>query len=348
MAYCAECGAHYGDDDPVCSSCGRNLVQEFELGVETTPKVTIIEPQTEVAVNDTVGQNIEIVKLEASLGQYSKKPETTPADGFLEKPDVFEINTTLPEGQSMEGSHFQIDGHLGKGIIKPQKIELETDGVHFKYDTPSHNFIKAEPIKEKPQEYRVTSSDMESNTMEDVFKNKESLLAELLPPIRDNVEVSTEDKTLEDIPVGEEEPVPDGLTNELLLLMNEPGTRTESIAMETLTELTLPETELKASNDSAIIWEGAQTWLKIPLNNVYRVTNRSLIIVGKYNNKLLEVSLALITGVALRQSWFAKIFGVGDLLIAIPDFSAPKVVLKGIAKPAKVKQLLEDLCRNKV
>jgi hypothetical protein len=330
-------------------------VQEFELRAETTPAETTREPQAEVTANcqmdNTDGQNIEIVKLETLLGQYSKKPETTPVMTSAEAPlettnDIFEVNSALPVDRSINSSHFELDGQLGKGIIKPQKVELATDGVHFKYDTPSHNFIKAEPIKEKPREYRVTCSDMESNTMEDVCKSNEPLITEIVAPVPDNVEVVSEAETPVDIPVREEETVPEVLANEDLPMKTESETTFEPVTMENLTAPTLPESNI--TNDVAVIWEASQTWLKLPLKNIYRITNRSLIILGKYNNKILEVSLSLITGVSLKQSWFAKLFGVGDLLIIIPDFSDPKVVLRGIPKPAKVKQLIESLCQNKV
>jgi hypothetical protein len=321
MAYCSECGAHYGDNDSVCSSCGRNLTKEFEPEAEETPSVGLLKPETEVTANfqadDAVVETIEILGLGAS-------------------------SEMLPD-PNIDSALFHPDGHLGKGIIKPQKVELESDGVHFKYDTPSHSFIKTEPVKEKPREYRVTSSDMESNTADDVYIAKGPVIEELAPPIQENTDVVPET-----IPAWEEELVPNILADEDISLITEPETILEPVVVEPITEPTIPESEQKDNSEPGIIWEAGQTWFGIPRSNIYRVTGRSLIILGKYNNKLLEVSLVLITGVTLRQSWFAKLFGVGDLLITVPSFPAPKVVLRGISQPIKVKQILENLCLNKV
>lgn len=51
------------------------------------------------------------------------------------------------------------ESQLGKGLIKPYAIELEIDGVHFKYDKPVRNFAKHENIKEKVVEFRVSCPD---------------------------------------------------------------------------------------------------------------------------------------------------------------------------------------------
>ena len=354
MSYCTECGTHYGDGVPVCPSCGQNIVmQDHNLETEETPAVKTLGLETELTantqLNDDKVESTEIARLEALLAQYNNKPETSPEVKAIEafsvsKDYIPEATGDLVADTGSNINYFQADGQLGKGIIKPQKIELATDGVHFKYDTPSHTFIQAEPIKEKPREYRVTSSDMEPNTVEDVYIAKEPVLEQVVPPIPE-----ANNLVAEVIPAQEEEDLSNVVVNDDIPLMTEPETILEPLTMEEeVEEPNLPEPELKETYEAEVIWEARQTWFKIPLGNVYRVTGRSLIILGKYHHKLLEVSVSLITEVTLRQSGFAKLFGIGDLLISIPDFSAPKVVLRGIPQPARVKLMLENLCPDKV
>jgi hypothetical protein len=117
--------------------------------------------------------------------------------------------------------------------------------------------------------------------------------------------------------------------------------------MDVLNEPIFPEPELPFGEECDItIWEAPQTWYRIPLSHICQLTKNSLLILGKYDNKLLDLSLTLITGVSVRQSWLQKLFGIGDLLISAPDFVASKVVLKGILRPVQVMQLLQSQCRS--
>jgi hypothetical protein len=51
----------------------------------------------------------------------------------------------------------QVDSHLGKGLVKPQSVEVGMDGFHFKYDQPPQKFVKSEALKDKIVEFRVTA-----------------------------------------------------------------------------------------------------------------------------------------------------------------------------------------------
>ncbi|HEX3048882.1 MAG TPA: PH domain-containing protein [Bacillota bacterium] len=55
------------------------------------------------------------------------------------------------------GFRPQVDSHLGKGLVKPQSMEVGADGFHFKYDQPPQKFVKSEALKDKVIEFRVTA-----------------------------------------------------------------------------------------------------------------------------------------------------------------------------------------------
>jgi hypothetical protein len=354
MAYCSECGVYYTGDGIICSSCGINLHQVRKLETEISPVAGTDTQETgnfiDSAVEDLRDENIEIVRFKKMFEKEAENKKDilsqTPCEAYSNGELVAGVNKVCSQDKNANNTYSQTEGHLGKGIIKPQKVELATDGIHFKYDTPSHNFIKAEPVKERPREYRVTSSDMELKTFEDVITKQEPL-KELLPPIKENENEVREEPSLVEIPEEQEELEMDRPEIDIPL-ENESEIITETVVLELITEPVLPEPELPTSNetDNNIIWEATQTWLKIPLGNIYRLTQHSLVILGKNNNKLLDVNLSLITEVSVRQSWLGKLLGVGDLLISIPQFAAPKVVLGGISEPNKAKQLFEKWMAN--
>ncbi|MCL6591397.1 MAG: PH domain-containing protein [Firmicutes bacterium] len=76
--------------------------------------------------------------------------------------ETFEKTTPpdLPLDESFiefNGFQTQVETHLGKGLIKPHSVEVGVDGVHFKYDQPPHKLVKAEALKDKVVEFRVTA-----------------------------------------------------------------------------------------------------------------------------------------------------------------------------------------------
>jgi hypothetical protein len=319
MAYCSECGAHFDENDTLCSSCGRDLGQENNQQPGTDPGARKISTNADSLNFSADGAGLEPFGLET---------------------------------ENNESAFSQADSQLGKGIIKPQKIELATDGVHFKYDAPVHSFVKAEPAKEKPREYRATDLDTELKTAEEVLTTKGSFEeSESMSPVNENLESTDETQIPVEHRVSQDEQIADDISVEEIDLAPESPTLTEPIidtlTQSVLTEPVLPEPELPLSDEGDIvIWESVQTWFGIPLGRIYRLTKRSLLILGKYDDKLLDLSLTLITEVSVRQSWFGKLLGIGNLLISAPDFVSSKVVLKGISRPAQVMQLLQNQCRN--
>lgn len=322
MAYCAECGVYYTEDRATCSSCGRDLKQECKPEIETTSAANIIGPQ------------------------YTGKtdPDENPAMPPLDAPAGVNVSMSginPAEDKKVDIAYSQADGHLGKGIIKPQKVESSVDGVHFKYDTPAHDFVKAEPIREKPREYRVTDSDMEFKTIDGINTAKDDEAS--IPSVQEKAEAVAKVESPLVPAVSQEEPIHDHIAAEDDLLENETVKLPEPVIPDFIAEPELVGPETAIPKDTVVIWEAGQTLFTIPLGNIYRVTGRSLIVCDKFDNRLLEVSLALITGVSVRQSWLAKLFGVGNLLISLTEFSAPKLVLNGIKEPVKAKQVIEGL-----
>lgn len=323
MAYCAECGVYYTEDRATCSSCGRDLKQECKPEIETTPAANIIGSQYTGKTDP--GENPAMPPLDVPAGVDVSMSSINPA-----------------EDKKVDIAYSQADGHLGRGIIKPQKVELSVDGVHFKYDTPAHDFFKAEPIREKPREYRVTDSDMmEFKTIDGINTVKDDEAS--IPSVQEKAEAVEKVESPLIPAVSQEEPICDSITAEGDLLENETVKLPEPVIPDFIAEAELTGPESVIPTDTVVIWEAGQTLFTIPLGNIYRVTGRSLIVCDKFDNRLLEVSLALITGVSVRQSWLAKLFGVGNLLISLPEFSIPKLVLSGIKEPFKAKQVIEGL-----
>ena len=61
------------------------------------------------------------------------------------------------------------------------------------------------------------------------------------------------------------------------------------------------------------------------------------------NGKATEFEVSAIRRVNLRQSWFAKVLGIGDLILEFHDPRRLRQVLTGIANPNKAKSILEGL-----
>jgi hypothetical protein len=321
LAYCSECGVYYSDDRAVCSSCGRNLKQQDQAEAKKT-----------LAANIT----------QEAPSELTASTRLSPENPVAAENQIYNSGTAPDEGKENSDEYFQIHSQLGKGIIKPQQVELAVDGIHFKYDQPSHNFIKTESVKEKPREYRATDLDMAGlKTAADIgmVQGKEE---QSIPLVQENMEPAAEVQSLpETMDAREEIPpceyAPDTLTPEEILSGNESEIILEQATLDFL------EPDLAVPKEETFVWEASQSWFKIPLGNIYRLTGSSLIIIGKHDHKLFEVSLASITGVAMHQSRFAKWLGIGDLLLSIPQFSAQEVVLSGIPNPDGIKQMIEEL-----
>ncbi len=351
MAYCSDCGVYYTGVEDICPSCGNHVSQKRKPEAGSLPEVGTEVPIIIDGKDFPSGNNAE-----------GNTDLTNRKDNF-QKQNITQNDKMNSESNQSEVIYFQNESQLGKGIIKPQKVEMAVDGVHFKYETPPHSFMKEGPIKEKPKEYRVTSADMElkspdGNCLEKTFREKQPLpqateqgKADAGINERKPSEEKPEAQAARETKIEQEEQartLPDELKESGTPVANEKAEATlESIIKELIPEPVIPEPELPENHDNIIyddgtIWEGAQSWFKIPLGDFYKVTSRSLMIFDKHHYKLFDVSLSLITEITVKQSWLGKLMNIGDLLISIPEFAAQKVVLGGISDPYKVKNMIEE------
>jgi hypothetical protein len=346
MTYCSDCGVYYTGAEDICPNCGNSFSQNGKSEI----KPFSAENEAEKNMN---------------LNDEKKNLFPGPVDTNNQEPDEIQNNSMRSEDCKSEVVYLHDESQLGKGIIKPQKVEMAVDGVHFKYETPPHSFMKEGPIKGKPKEYRVTSADMELKSISE--DNPEKTLQE--EPSGLQITKLEKDQPNTDQQIVSQEPTMqpflerDGEPEEQmpndLKEIETPATDEDkseeliekSVIKELIPEPVIPEPELPdtfdtAMGDDAAIWEGAQSWYKIPIGNQYRVTRHSLMIFDRYRYKLLDVSLSLITEISVKQSWVGKLMGVGDLLISIPDFAAAKVVLGGVSEPYQVKKLMEERMKD--
>lgn len=266
---------------------------------------------------------------------------------------------------------FQIDGHLGKGLVKPQQVELEPDGYHFKYDQPKTSFARKEPVQ-KVVEFRVTQEDMERQARQEAEQSQPPIEAETLaeavevaagaPVAADEraqvapakmvaelheIEVETETEPTAELtePVIETE----SESNEAPVEAEPPEEAAQpeepvaELSPEPLAEEPLPEPELELPSPPEVIWTGKQTG--ILTKNRYEITNQSVYSLGIYGQKVVEVELEAITAVKRSQSLLGQLLGSGDVAIYGPNSQNPLLVLSGVKHPAKITRLLEDLIK---
>ncbi len=264
---------------------------------------------------------------------------------------------------------FQIDGHLGKGLVKPQQVEVEPDGYHFKYDQPKTSFSRKEPVQ-KVVEFRVTQEDMERQAQQETEQSQPPLdeaetakVAAGAPTVDERRQVAPAEtgEELHEIELEAEAEPTANLTepvNETESELNEAPLQAESpeeeaqpeepvaeLPAEPLDAEPLPEPELELPSPAEVIWTGKQTG--ILTKNRYEITNRSVYSLGVYGQKVVEVELDAITAVKRSQSLLGQLLGTGDVAIYGSNSKNPLLVLSGVKHPAKITRLLEDLIKER-
>jgi hypothetical protein len=343
MPYCFECGTLIQLHDPACPSCGRNFNNEQKSGSGSASQESVTEGFVSRRMADTGNEN--------------------------------------PAGDDGEWSTSRFlaqESQLGKGTIKPKVVEAGLDGIHFKYDEPPRNFVKAEPRREKMVEFRVTNPEFETDPLPVEPPVLEAEVpVEVTEPGTDIPVTELEDVqpveagapvVEKDTPVPEVEEkdvwVPDDQVQDSIVPVDEvqdpavdPGVEAEwsdedweavlepeQPEEDAIPEPLAPEPELRMTPENRrILWEGRQTWFGIPKTKMYRITNYTLMVTDERDHRLFEADLVLITAVKIRQNWFLKLLGMGDLLVWVRDFPDPRFKLEGISEPLKVKAILEDL-----
>lgn len=303
-------------------------------------------------------------------------PESPPTENTTPVPEPageVSLTKTVMGGAEPINSRFQEESQLGKGLIKPFAIEIEADGTHFKYDKPPRSFGRAEVRKDISAEYRVTVSDPEPKSAEELPEavppewnehwNEEYTEEPAAEPDaesigRDETDIEAPGETAElERP---EAPAPQISPNETALQDQSPSGQPESEESDTGGAVEEPfvldadmdfqpeEPELEPEEEIETLWEGRRTVLGIPRSTYYRITNRSVLLNDYQTRRVAELELRLISAVELRRSWIDKLFGVGDLVFNVKELPAPGFCLIGIPNPEKVLRLLEDLIPSKV
>jgi uncharacterized membrane protein YdbT with pleckstrin-like domain len=87
-------------------------------------------------------------------------------------------------------------------------------------------------------------------------------------------------------------------------------------------------------------------WI-IVSSRTYRLTNERLVIkTGWIAKNVQEIELYRIQDVTLNQGILQRIFGVGDVAVASIDKSTPDLIIKGIAKPEPIKEVIRKNYRS--
>jgi uncharacterized membrane protein YdbT with pleckstrin-like domain len=85
------------------------------------------------------------------------------------------------------------------------------------------------------------------------------------------------------------------------------------------------------------------TWL-VRLGTEYRLHQDSLEVdSGLVSRNIENLQLFRIRDLRLRQSVFARLFGVGDIVVTSTDQSTPHLTLRGVDEPRKVYETLREL-----
>ncbi len=102
--------------------------------------------------------------------------------------------------------------------------------------------------------------------------------------------------------------------------------------------------------NAVLIWKDRRRYLGLPLSftRFYLIKNgddwfKAFVDVGLFNTVIDEVNLYRMYDIALKQTFWDKIFGTGTVIIFTSDETLPKLVLKSIKNPFKVRDMFSKL-----
>lgn len=270
-------------------------------------------------------------------------------------------------GNIMTGSG-RIEGmeevHLGKGLIKPTKVQMQVDGYHFSYERPPHRFSKLEPesvakhelntLKSKPFEAKMPleaeiTSGIEREEREvkasEVFKEIEQVIETDHATEAENVqndvaddEPSKEEVGDKTVPLRTDESNENNQEEKLSEPFSAPLPEiSESLAKDVASDIQ----SLKKEQGKSLL-AGSQTWYGIPLPNAYQITTETLTLFDP-DNGLRQIELEDINGVWIHQSFLMKLLGIGNVGIELKNSPGEPVILKGLTKPKQVLKILKNL-----
>lgn len=120
---------------------------------------------------------------------------------------------------------------------------------------------------------------------------------------------------------------------------------TETVDTETVQSQSTAErlsSTAREDSDIKILWQGHQSWFGIPFPDHVCLSERRLTLTGQ-NGHIVEISVNDIKHITVKQSWLAKLLGIGDVIIDLKQQVPSRQILSGVSNPVKLRTLLEDL-----
>ncbi len=98
------------------------------------------------------------------------------------------------------------------------------------------------------------------------------------------------------------------------------------------------------AENNTILWQDRKhhLWFPISFTKYYIENDRLMIKEGFLNTTLEETLLYRIVDLTFRQTLLGKIFGTGDIVIRAKADATSEIVLKNIAKPMEVRNLISE------
>lgn len=232
--------------------------------------------------------------------------------------------------------NFGEESHLGKGLIRPTAIEVGIDGYHFSYEKPAPYSGKAEISKQKGVAERSVS------LPEDV----EGIISSDAEDYDVAMELQTDTFAGDDVPEEANAPEIQLIPDEVEFIEGFEPLIEEEMSIE-LKELEAEQLDVEVPLEVKVIepveevyYSARLTWYGVPLPVTCRLTNRGVLITD-INDQTTCFGLDNIAGVRLKQSFLAKILGIGNLLLELRD--GEHQVLQGVVKPRELLEKLENL-----
>ncbi|NLY76030.1 MAG: PH domain-containing protein [Firmicutes bacterium] len=343
MPYCQECGSLLEQGVTICGSCGNTYSESGDAAShEEEAELTPENEADRIESDNSEKTSLEIIENEAEIS--SEKPvapdsgETTGQSENIANSAAGPNGFIQQEGRTSGSHRTQFETHLGKGLIKPVAVESSIDGFHFKYDEALRQPVKPETSKpEKIVEFRV-SGEAESLREKEAEREAEATIepeapveaeaAKEAPTVEPVMEVVAEPEPEVSEDTGVDQTQADGeieLSKDAPVMEPEPAEAGNS-----------PETEAE------LLWEGPRTWYGLCRKERYRITDRTVALFDGDGQKITEVEWRIVARICLKQNWWSKLLGIGDLAI-IGRNSENLLVLEGIGQPERLRDLLTRL-----
>ncbi len=382
------------ESEPVMTNAEGSAATEF-VGMEPVPASEPVTSEAEPVVAETTVQGDnrlapacavpepqsaeseqpaeELVAPEPSVPtEEAQNPEPTEA---LELPGLDalrEVVSTAESGSATMTSNFGTevvsvsDGHMGKGLIKPQVVAVESDGYHFRYDEPKASVIKMEQTSEQAVEFRVTGEQMEKLKAEQTSTEVEASVdvqSETEQPLAEEllVDAAISVQTAETTEVADVATIGDTIIEPLVdsdALMEAPpeplpqapageiGPELEIELEVELVEELEPENEMPLPEPELIL-EPEQTPEPLPVmlwdaKPKFEITSKNVAVFGHYGQVAERLDLSQVRRVALERSFWGMLFGVSTLKFYTANPAEPALVIKGVKRAGEIRALIDN------